>query len=117
MESFFKEIDKLIIESNEKINEKILGINYLEKLKFSLIKRIIDLNISRYGIFIRVKGGGKEAQMDAIQLGIARALVLEQGDRRSSLKSAGFLKRDPRKKERKKYGLRGARRGFQFSKR
>ncbi len=48
MESFFKEIDKLIIESNKKINEKILGINYLEKLKFSLIEKIIDLNISSY---------------------------------------------------------------------
>ena len=89
----------------------------LHKVAIEAPMRIIDLNISRYGIFIRVKGGGKEAQMDAIQLGIARALVLEQGDRRSSLKSAGFLKRDPRKKERKKYGLRGARRGFQFSKR
>ena len=48
MESFFKEIDKLIISSNKKINEKILGINYLEKLKFSLIEQIIDLNINSY---------------------------------------------------------------------
>tara|TARA_B100001996_G_scaffold262883_1_gene205004 strand:+ start:20 stop:469 length:450 start_codon:yes stop_codon:yes gene_type:complete len=48
MESFFKEIDKLIIASNKKINEKILGINYLEKLKFSLIEQIIDLNIKSY---------------------------------------------------------------------
>ena len=48
MESFFKEIDKVIIASNKKINEKILGINYLEKLKFSLIGQIIDLNIESY---------------------------------------------------------------------
>ncbi len=48
MENFFKEIDNFIIESNKEINEKILGINYLEKLKFSLIKRIIDLNIKSY---------------------------------------------------------------------
>ena len=48
MESFFKEIDKLIIESNKKINEKILGINYLEKLKFSLIEQIINLKIKSY---------------------------------------------------------------------
>ena len=48
MESFFKEIDKLIISSNKKINEKILGINYLEKLKFSLIEQIINLNINSY---------------------------------------------------------------------
>ena len=48
MESFFKEIDKVIIESNKKINEKILGINYLEKLKFYLIEKITDLNIKSY---------------------------------------------------------------------
>ena len=48
MENFFKEIDKFIIEGNKEINEKILGINYLEKLKFSLIEKIIDLNIKSY---------------------------------------------------------------------
>ena len=48
MESFLEEIDKLIIASNKQINEKILGINYLEKLKFSLIGQIIDLNIESY---------------------------------------------------------------------
>ena len=48
MVNFFKEIDNFIIESNKEINEKILGINYLEKLKFSLIKKIIDSNINSY---------------------------------------------------------------------
>ena len=48
MENFFKEIDNFIIESNKEINEKILGINYLEKLKFSLIEKIKDLNIKSY---------------------------------------------------------------------
>ena len=48
MENFFKEIDNFIIESNKEINEKILGINYLEKLKFSLIEKIIKLNIRSY---------------------------------------------------------------------
>ena len=48
MDSFFKEIDKFITASNKQINEKILGINYLEKLKFSLIEKIIDLNIKSY---------------------------------------------------------------------
>ena len=48
MENFFKEIDRFIIESNKQINEKILGINYLEKLKFSLIEKIIELNIKSY---------------------------------------------------------------------
>ena len=48
MENFFKEIDKSIIQCNKEINDKILGINYLEKLKFSLIEKIIDLNIKSY---------------------------------------------------------------------
>ena len=50
MENFFKEIDNFIIESNKEINEKILGINYLEKLKFSLIEKIIGLNIKSYEV-------------------------------------------------------------------
>ncbi|MBS0619934.1 MAG: 30S ribosomal protein S9 [Verrucomicrobia bacterium] len=71
----------------------------------------------RYDIMIRVKGGGIQGQVIASRLGIARALVLEDGDRRHDLKVVGFLTRDPRKKERKKYGLAGARKRFQFSKR
>tara|TARA_Y100001970_G_scaffold181644_1_gene221064 strand:+ start:1194 stop:1643 length:450 start_codon:yes stop_codon:yes gene_type:complete len=51
MENFFKEIDQFIIESNKEINEKIVGINYLEKLKFSLIERIINLNVKSYEEF------------------------------------------------------------------
>ena len=51
MESFFKEIDNLIIASNKEINEKILGINYLEKLKFSLIEQIINLKIKTHGSY------------------------------------------------------------------
>ena len=71
----------------------------------------------KYDININVKGGGVTGQAGAIRLGIARALVaINEGDR-SELKKAGFLTRDSRKVERKKYGLRGARRSFQFSKR
>jgi small subunit ribosomal protein S9 len=72
---------------------------------------------SKYDIIIRIKGGGVEAQAVAARLGISRALVLEEEERRSDLKALGFLTRDPRKKERKKYGLAGARKRFQFSKR
>lgn len=72
---------------------------------------------ARYDIIIRVKGGGIEGQVVATRLGISRALVLESEERRSELKSIGFLTRDSRKKERKKYGLAGARKRFQFSKR
>ena len=71
----------------------------------------------RYDILIRVKGGGIQGQMIAARLGIARALVREDQENRQDLKSVGFLTRDPRKRERKKYGLAGARKRFQFSKR
>ena len=71
----------------------------------------------KYDVFIRVKGGGIQGQMIAARLGIARALVSEDETRRHDLKALGFLTRDSRKKERQKYGLAGARKRFQFSKR
>ena len=70
-----------------------------------------------YDITIVVKGGGLAGQVDAIKLAISKALVLEAPDLRPVLKKAGFTSRDPREKERKKYGLRSARRREQFSKR
>lgn len=76
----------------------------------------LELN-GNYDIIIRAKGGGIEGQMIATRLGIARALVKEDEDRRGALKAEGYLTRDPRKRERKKYGLAGARKRFQFSKR
>lgn len=72
---------------------------------------------SRYDMVIRVKGGGIEAQAVAIRLGLARALVENDESIRHELKEKGFLTRDARKKERKKYGRAGARKRFQFSKR
>ena len=71
----------------------------------------------RYDILATVKGGGVTGQAGAIRLGIARALLKADIELRPSLKKAGFLTRDPRMKERKKYGLKGARRAPQFSKR
>lgn len=70
-----------------------------------------------YDLVIRVNGGGIEAQAKAVRLGIARALVQQDETRRHALKEEGFLTRDSRKKERKKYGRAGARKRFQFSKR
>ncbi len=64
-----------------------------------------------------VKGGGKSAQVDALVHGISRALQDMDSEMRAPLKKAGLLTRDPRAKERKKYGLKGARARFQFSKR
>lgn len=70
-----------------------------------------------YNLTIKVSGGGLAGQVDAIKLAISKALTLEASDLRPALKKAGFLKRDPREKERKKYGLRSARKKEQFSKR
>ena len=72
---------------------------------------------TKYDIAIKVDGGGLKGQAEAIRLGISRALIEINEEHRSSLKSEGFLTRDPRMVERKKYGKRKARRRFQFSKR
>ena len=71
----------------------------------------------KFDLVILAQGGGVAGQADAIRLGIARALVEFNGELRPKLKKAGFLTRDPRKHERKKYGQKGARKRFQFSKR
>ena len=71
----------------------------------------------KFDFVVSVKGGGPSGQAGAIRHGIARALLAYDGELRARLKSAGFLTRDPRKKERKKYGQKGARARFQFSKR
>lgn len=73
--------------------------------------------LGSYDIFVNVNGGGFTGQAGAIRHGIARALLTVDPDFRPALKSAGLLTRDPRMKERKKPGLRGARRAPQFSKR
>ena len=73
--------------------------------------------LGKFDVKCTVEGGGKSAQAEAIRHGIAKALVSYMPDLKPILKKAGFLTRDPRKKERKKYGLRGARRGQQYSKR
>ena len=71
----------------------------------------------KFDIVANVKGGGMSGQAGAIRHGVARALLTVDENYRSALKKAGFLTRDPRMKERKKYGLKGARRAPQFSKR
>ena len=71
----------------------------------------------RHDLIVRVKGGGIEAQVIAARLGLARVLVSVDESLHQEFKDKGFLTRDSRKKERKKYGLAGARKRFQFSKR
>jgi small subunit ribosomal protein S9 len=84
---------------------------------FQAVLETKDAGIEHYTITVKVMGGGLSAQADAIKLGIARALVLEKADRRITLKKEGFLKRDPRSVERKKFGLRKARKRPAWSKR
>jgi small subunit ribosomal protein S9 len=71
----------------------------------------------RYDVRATVAGGGHSAQAEAVRHGISRALIAEDPERRRVLKRAGYLTRDARKKERKKYGQPGARKRFQYSKR
>jgi small subunit ribosomal protein S9 len=90
----------------------------LETLK--LIVRqplVITDTVDKYDVLVNVRGGGFTGQAGAIRHGISRALLHADQDFRPSLKKAGFLTRDPRMKERKKYGLKAARRAPQFSKR
>jgi len=78
---------------------------------------VLTENSDTFDIKVSVLGGGKSGQAGAIRLGVSKALVLSDPDLRGVLKSAGFLTRDARKKERKKFGKKGARASFQFSKR
>ena len=101
------------------INNRTLD-NYfgLETLKY-IVKQPLDLlNLTeKFDVNVKVSGGGFTGQAGAIRLGIARALLQADAEYRAQLKKAGFLTRDPRMKERKKYGLKAARRAPQFSKR
>lgn len=83
------------------------------------VKRPLVLTdtLSKYDVIVNVHGGGFTGQAGAIRHGISRALLLVDGEYRPVLKQAGFLTRDPRMKERKKYGLKKARKSPQFSKR
>ena len=89
-----------------------------ETLKL-IIRQPLDLTgtLDKFDIKVNVFGGGYTGQAGAIRHGISRALLQADDDFRQTLKKAGFLTRDPRMKERKKYGLKGARRAPQFSKR
>lgn len=93
---------------------------YLRKKTLEMIIRqplVLTETEGRFDIMVNAQGGGTTGQAGAIRLGIARALLKADAEYRPVLKRAGFLTRDPRMKERKKYGLKGARRAPQFSKR
>ena len=89
-----------------------------EKDRESVRSPLVAANqLSTYDIFINVSGGGSSGQADACKLGIARALKRADSALEPALRAGGFMTRDPRMKERKKYGQKGARKRFQFSKR
>jgi small subunit ribosomal protein S9 len=107
-------------KGNVTINDKSAS-DYLSDNKM-MIAEITDplalVNKQKdFDITIKVKGGGLAGQVDAIKLAIAKALTVGHADLRTTLKKAEFLRRDPREKERKKYGLRKARKREQYSKR
>ncbi|MDD6352308.1 MAG: 30S ribosomal protein S9 [Lachnospiraceae bacterium] len=90
----------------------------LETLKVVVRQPLVATETAdKFDVLVNVKGGGLAGQAGAIRHGISRALLEVDSDFRPTLKSAGFLTRDPRMKERKKYGLKKARRAPQFSKR
>lgn len=100
------------------------GRDYKEYLKHLSLQKVVDsvlatpdAGIENYTITVKVLGSGPSAQAEAIRLGIARALVKEKADRRTMLKKEGYLKRDPRSVERKKFGLLKARKRPAWSKR
>jgi small subunit ribosomal protein S9 len=103
------------IDINGKKIEEYFPLTFQRDIILSPLNKV-ELD-GKYDLIIRTKGGGVQAQAVAIRLGLARALVRENEDFRSQFKELGYLTRDPRKKERKKYGLAGARKSFQFSKR
>jgi small subunit ribosomal protein S9 len=84
-----------------------------------IVKQPLKLTntLNKYDIYANIKGGGLTGQAGALQLGIARALVEVDPTLREPLRKSGFLTRDPRMKERKKYGQKGARKRFQWTKR
>ena len=79
--------------------------------------KIVNFELDKMGVSAKVRGGGSTGQAEAVRLGIARALLQFNIELKKKLREAGFLTRDARIKERKKYGQKGARKRFQFSKR
>ncbi len=107
-------------ETTVTVNEKSLK-DYFQNEAFEAtvmsVLNVKDAGIENYAVTVKVSGSGLSAQSEAVRLGIARALVKEKAPRRSILKPLGFLKRDQRSVERKKFGLHKARKRPQWSKR
>jgi small subunit ribosomal protein S9 len=101
------------------INGREIGNYFSREVLVMVVKQPLALTetAEKFDVTATVEGGGGTGQAGAVRHGISRALLEFNGELRERLKAAGFLTRDPRKKERKKYGQPGARKRFQFSKR
>lgn len=101
------------------VNEKPIDSYFPRETLRMMIRQPLELTgmTGKYNVTAKVEGGGLTGQAGALRHGISRALISIDNDLRLRLKKEGFLTRDPREKERKKYGQKGARKRFQFSKR
>lgn len=101
------------------VNEKPYEKYFIRETDRIIIKQPLQAtnNLNKYDIAANIKGGGLTGQAGALRLGIARALISAQPEVKELLRKQGFLTRDPRMKERKKYGQKGARKRFQWTKR
>lgn len=101
------------------VNEKPIDLYFPRETLRMMIRQPLELTgmTGKYNVTAKVEGGGLTGQAGALRHGISRALISIDNDLRLKLKKEGFLTRDPREKERKKYGQKGARKRFQFSKR
>lgn len=106
-------------EGNIIVNRKVISDYFGRDTLSMIVKQPMELTstVDKYDVMVNVCGGGSSGQAGAIRHGISRALLKIDPDLRKPLRQAGYLTRDPRMKERKKYGLKGARARFQFSKR
>ncbi|PLX71891.1 MAG: 30S ribosomal protein S9 [Desulfuromonas sp.] len=101
------------------VNKRALDEYFGRPTSKMVVRQPLELteNVGKFDIFVNVSGGGPSGQAGAIKHGITKALLEADPELRATLKKAGFITRDSRIKERKKYGKRAARRSFQFSKR
>jgi small subunit ribosomal protein S9 len=104
---------------NIRVNNRTLDVFFPNDVLKMIVKQplLLTENTEKFDITVTVAGGGSSGQAGAIRHGITRALEQFNSELRPKLKAAGYVTRDPRKKERKKYGLKGARARYQFSKR
>jgi small subunit ribosomal protein S9 len=106
-------------QGNITINDRDMKSYFSNELLENVVNQPLAIleQVGQYDIKVNVKGGGISAQAEAIRLAITKALVSDNEEARPALKKEGFMTRDPRMVERKKFGKRKARRSFQFSKR